>query len=266
MKFFLSLTTALLAAVGISTLTSQRPTRADSAAAQETPAADSDKIETGAVEALNEMGTYLRSLKSFQIQSEATSEIVMPDGQKVQLAQNTNLLARVPDRLMADIRGDQGAKLYMFDGKSFAFLARDENFYAVVPAPPTLKQLANILEDKYDVELPLVDLFLWGQADTTPPKITSATDIGPGEVGGITCEHYAFRQEGLDWQVWIQQGDYPLPRKLVLTTTTDEARPQHTSVLNWNLAPSYNEDSFKFDPPQGAHKIEFASASGEGNK
>jgi hypothetical protein len=45
-----------------------------------------------------------------------------------------------------------------------------------------------------------------------------------------TCEHYAFRQEGLDWQIWIQ-GDYPLPRKFVIRTLTDDARPQHTSNL-----------------------------------
>ena len=84
------------------------------------------------------------------------------------------------------------------------------------------------------------------------------TDFGPGVVEGVTCEHYAFRQPGLDWQVWIQLGDHPLPRKLVLTTTTDDARPQHTSVLTWNLAPSYSEDAFVFDPPADAHKIVFA--------
>ena len=81
--------------------------------------------------------------------------------------------------------------------------------------------------------------------------ITAAMDVGPSDVGGTTCEHYAFRQEEIDWQIWIQMGDHPLPRKLVITTKTDEARPQHTAVYTWNLAPSYNDPAFEFDPPAG---------------
>ena len=57
-------------------------------------------------------------------------------------------------------------------------------------------------------------------------------------------------------------GDHPLPKKLVLTTTTDDARPQHISVLTWNLAPSYNDAAFVFDPPTDAHKIVFAEEKG----
>jgi len=99
-----------------------------------------------------------------------------------------------------------------------------------------------------------------GRPPRATDEITSATDIGAGEIGGISCEHYAFRQPGLDWQVWVQLGTHPLPRKLVSTTTTDAARPQHTSVLIWNLAPSYNDAAFIFDPPPDAHKIVFAEA------
>ena len=79
--------------------------------------------------------------------------------------------------------------------------------------------------------------------------------IGPSEIGGVTCGHYAFRQDGLDWQVWIQMGDYPLPRKLVLTTMTDEARPQYVATFTWNLAPSFNDAAFTFVPPKGAGRV-----------
>ena len=87
--------------------------------------------------------------------------------------------------------------------------------------------------------------------------ITAAVDLGPASVDGTTCEHYAFHQEGLDWQIWIQQGDFALPRKVVLTTLTDDARPQHTSTWTWNLAPSFDDSSFVFTPPKDAHQISF---------
>ena len=66
----------------------------------------------------------------------------------------------------------------------------------------------------------------------------------------------------VDWQIWIQLGDYPLPRKLVITTKTDEARPQHTSVFTWDLAPSYNDAAFTFVPPAGALRVALPGAAG----
>jgi hypothetical protein len=82
--------------------------------------------------------------------------------------------------------------------------------------------------------------------------------VGPSAIDGVTCGHYAFRQDGLDWQVWIQQGDHPLPRRVVLTTMTDEARPQFSATYTWNLAPSFNDAAFTFAPPTGAGRVVLA--------
>ena len=105
---------------------------------------------------------------------------------------------------------------------------------------------------------PLYDLYNWGSKDEDINKIKTAVDIGPSSVGGVTCEHYAFHQEGVDWQIWIQLGEFPLPRKLVITTLTDDARPQHSDTLTWNLAPSFNDGAFAFDPPPDAKRVVLA--------
>ncbi len=231
----------------------------------QSPAADeSGTKEPEALNALKAMATYLVSLKDFQVRGEITDEIVLTDGQKIQVAKTTNLLARLPDRLMADINGDQGARMYFYNGQQFTIFAKELGFYASVPAAPTLKQVVNTLDDKYGVEIPLADLFLWGEDDAAGLK--SAINVGPSSVDGITCEQYAYRQEGLDWQVWIEEGSHPLPLKLVLTTTTDEARPQHEAIMKWNLAPSYDEATFTFNPPPGTHKIIMATLDTDAKK
>jgi hypothetical protein len=182
----------------------------------------------------------------------------------VQNDEKVNLLARLPDRMRLEVTRPQKQRLYFYDGKNFTIFAALVNFYATVPAPDTLGKLGDDLHDKYDIELPLQDLFLWGTPGSRNGDITSAFDVGPAEIGGVTCEQYAFREEGLDWQIWIQLGDYPLPRKLVLSTMTDEARPQYSSVLNWNLAPSFDESAFTFDPPKDAQKVVIAKAGTSG--
>ena len=218
----------------------------------------SDLINPAAMDALNQMGAYLRTLKDLQIKAIVTSEDVLEDGEKLTHTHIVDMLAIRPNKLRVDIDGDQKSRLMLYDGKTFTVFARRMGYYASAAAPPTIAGLIDSAQEKFGIELPLADLFLWGSPDAPPNKITEASDFGPADVDGTTCEHYAFRQPGLDWQVWIQLGDHPLPRKLVLTTLTDEARPQQTEVLTWNLAPSYNDAAFVFDPPAGAQKIVFA--------
>ena len=147
----------------------------------------------------------------------------------------------------------------MYDGKTFTLFARRVGYYATVPAPATLRELDDVLIDKYDIELPLADLFRFGSP--TLERLRHQGGDGHRPERGrrhVTCEHYAFRQDGVDWQIWIQKGEHPLPRKLVITTTTDAARPQFSATYTWNLAPSFNDAAFTFVAPAGAKKIVLA--------
>ncbi len=219
--------------------------------------ADSNAIDRDAIAALEKMGAYLRTLRSFGVHAAVTTEDVMDDGEKVQSTSTLDLVAARPNRLRLEIADERQPRTLYYDGKTFTMWAPRVKFYATVAAPPTILELADTLDDKYDLELPFVDLFRWGTPESDVAAITQATDIGPSAVNGVTCEQYAFRQEGLDWQVWIQNGDFPLPLRLVLTTTSDDARPQHTSAYTWNLAPSFSDKAFAFTPPADAKKISF---------
>ena len=219
---------------------------------------DTDDLDPDAMAALTRMGTYLRALKAFQVVATTSRDEVLDDGQQVKLDSKVNFLVRFPDRLRVEVTSTEQHRLYLYNGKDFTVFAERVNYYATVPAPDTVGKLVIEVDDRYGLQVPLEDLFFWGTPHSKEKDVTGALDVGASEVGGVTCEHYAFRQPGLDWQVWIQLGDYPLPRKLVLTTLTDDARPQYSSVLDWNLAPSYNEAAFEFDPPSDAHKIALA--------
>jgi hypothetical protein len=218
-------------------------------------------LDTAAMSALQRMGTYLRSIKSFEVTADTTRDDVLETGQLIQLDSHVTVLARLPDRARIEVTNPRQQRLYLYDGKQFTIWGELINYYATVPAPATLSKLLPELRDKYDLEMPLEDLFFWGTPQATTRDITSALDVGPSVVSGITCEHYAFRQDGLDWQIWIQQGDYPLPLKVVSSTLTDEARPQYSAVYTWNLAPSFNEAAFEFSPPKGAQRIAFDTAA-----
>ena len=236
-------------------LTSAYPTPS---AAQTDGSDGSSRVDRSAVNALTRMGNYLRGLKSFGVKANVTSEDVLDDGQKVQVASRIEAVADKPNKLRVQLSSDRKQRMFFYDGSNFTIYAPRQNFYATVPAPSTIRDLVADLEQKYGLDLPFVDLFRWGTPDARTSDIVAAVDVGPSEVEGTTCEQYAFRQDGLDWQVWIQDGDFPLPRKLVLTTLTDEARPQYSATYAWNLAPSFEQESFVFTPPRDAKKITLA--------
>ncbi|HSY69606.1 MAG TPA: DUF2092 domain-containing protein [Edaphobacter sp.] len=214
-------------------------------------------VDPDAIDAVKKMGAYLRSLKVFQVQGDVTHDDVLEDGLIVQSNSKIDMLTAKPDRMRVEVTGDDKQRLYLYDGKTFTAWGKLTNYYATVPAPPTIPELFQQVQEKFDIELPLIDLFKWGTNEDDINKIKTAIDAGPTTVEGVTCEQYVFHQEGVDWQVWIQLGDYPLPRRLVITTLTDEARPQHTITLAWNLAPSFNDAAFVFDPPPDAKRILF---------
>lgn len=246
---------ALLLLTGISPATLGAQTAAAGADSAEVA------VDPAAKAALDRMGAYLRSVQAFEADVTSTREEVLESGLKVQSDWVTNLVVRKPDRLLAHVQSDSQDRWFFYNGRLFTLWANRADLYATVDAPPTLGGLIQMLEEKLEIEVPLVDLFRWGTAEATTGEITQAVDLGPATIGGTTCHQYAFRQEGLDWQIWIQEGDFPLPRKLVLTTTSDDARPQFVATYSWNLAPSYNDAGFTFDPPADAHRITFATAA-----
>jgi hypothetical protein len=233
------------------------PMRSVSATSRDT----APTIDTAAVNALRRMGTYLRNLTAFQIEADVTTEEVLRDGQKIQMANAVKLIASRPNKLRVELISDRKQRLFTFDGKDFTLFAPRQKFYSTVAAPGTINDLAKVLEEKYDVDLPLVDLFRWGTSDEQINAIRAAKDIGPCIIDEIPCNHYAFRQNGVDWQLWIQNGAHPLPLKVVLTTTTDDARPQHTSLYTWNLAPVFNDAVFAVKPPEDFKKIGMAEVA-----
>lgn len=224
-------------------------------------------VQPEAVAALERMGTYLRSLKNFTVHGDTTIDLVMEDGQKLEFPGTVDYKVRAPNGLQLDIRSDRKERQLFYDGKTLTVYGPKNKLYASTDAPPTIGALLDAASDKYGIELPLADLFLWGTDKAPTKSLQSAVFVGPARIGNSATEHYAFRQEGVDWQVWIEPGAKPLPRRLVITTTDDAAQPQYASTLTWNTNAALKDSAFTFTPPKDASRIRLvevdAVAAGE---
>jgi hypothetical protein len=213
-------------------------------------------VDPASVQALKDMGAFLQKLKRFRVSTELTGERVLADGQKLQHAANADMDVERPNRLRAQMRSARSARELIFDGKTVTLYTPAQKYYSTVEFSGTLGELIRRLEERFGVEIPLSDLFVWGTPAAALDTIESAMNAGQDLIGEDLCDHYAFRQGTIDWQVWITAGDKPLPRKIVVTNRADEARPQSVSLIEWNLKPSFKDSVFKFTPPKGATKVE----------
>jgi hypothetical protein len=74
----------------------------------------------------------------------------------------------------------------------------------------------------------------------------------------VKCHHLAFRQRTLDWQIWVDAGEQPLPRKLVITFKREIDQPQYIALIHrWDVNPKLSDSLFQFQPPEGVRKVDF---------
>ena len=227
-----------------------------------TPAPTAAVINAKAVERLNEMGAYLRSLKTFTVNAEVTVEEVLDSGQKVENANTVEIAARRPDMLRVYTTSAERSRKIYYDGKTVTIFGEKLGYYGSFPAPATLGETVEVAAKKYGLEVPLADLFLMGTDRFDTKSITEAIYVGPQLIGGVLCDQLAFRQPGVDWQVCIERGKAPLPRKLVVTGTDgDPAQPVRRSILTWKAGSAPEAAAFTFVPPKGATRIAVKEAA-----
>ncbi len=212
--------------------------------------------DAAVVNRLAEVGAYLRAQKHFAVKANAVIDEVLLSGQKLQFASTVDYQFSSPDKLRASVRSDRKQRDYYFDGKTLTQVAPRNGYYASVPLPGTIGEAMIAVAQRYDVEIPLADLFLWGTPKGGLDDVTSALLVGPARIGGVDADHFALRQPGVDWQVWVERGARALPLKVVITTTDDPAQPQYAATLKWDLKASPPAAAFTYVPAKGAHRIE----------
>lgn len=226
-------------------------------------AADQDEnlIEDEAVQALYTMSAYLRTLKAFEMTSSFYRDEVLTTGQKVLINGESTTLIRLPDKYLAKVKVDEKNKDFevYFDGQDFTLYGKNHQFYVTTSAPGTVADLVFKTFVEKGIELPLQDIFLWGTSESDKEALISAFKVGTTVMDGKACTHYAYRHEGVDWQVWIQDGEQSLPLQIAITTTSDASQPQYAAHIKWDLNPSVPDEAFTFNPPEGARAISFMS-------
>ncbi|MGE5722509.1 MAG: DUF2092 domain-containing protein [Sphingomonadales bacterium] len=224
------------------------------AAAQDRPAGVSPEAQR----LLKASTDFLAGQERFSAETRNTLEVVLKSGQKIEFNHKARLSAQRPDKLRAERSGDLVEQVFVYDGKSLTLHNPKDKVYAQVAAPGTLEGMLEFARTELDIVAPAGDLLDRNAYDILMEGVTDGFVVGKAVIEGALCDHLAFRAPKVDFQIWIQQGAQPLPRKLVITTRDLPYAPQFAvTVTKWNLKPAFGARTFSFTPPAGAKKVDF---------
>jgi hypothetical protein len=209
--------------------------------------------ENDALKILKTMSDYLTSRSGFSAEFDIDLEIITPDIQKIQYTSSGRVSLSRPDKLRAHRLGGYSDAELVFDGKTLTLVDKYRNVFAQAEAPGSVDQLIEQMRQDLGIEMPGGDLLLSKVYDGLTSRVIDAKYIGRGVIDGVECEHLAFRNAAIDWQIWIEG------RPAGTRNTWSLAGPcRGAAVLcksTSDLRSRARADAFQFTPTDGAKKV-----------
>jgi hypothetical protein len=203
------------------------------------------------------MSDYMAAQTVISFDYDSTLEVVTKDGQTLGLASSGAVTLERPGKLRATRTGGFADVEMVYDGTTLSILGKNLDAYAQIPIAGTVDQLIDTLRDTYHRPLPAADLLGSNINDALTPLFTDVKDLGSGVIGGVECDHLAFRTADVDLQIWIAQGDAPHPCRYTVTTSKVAGSPQYTvDISNWKTGSDVAGADFAFVPPASAKQVE----------
>ena len=221
-------------------------------------------IEPRVQELMRRMSDRLGQVSALALEAEEVYDDVPADRPRTQLTSVRRVAMRRPDRLVSDAAGDASNRALWYDGRTASSLDREQNVWTSGAVPPTVDGALDWVFDQTGTVIPLADFLYANVYDRMMGQVQRGVYLGVHEAAGVPCHHLSFEQATIDWQIWIDAGPEPLPRKLVIAYKTEDEVPQYSvTIRKWNVKADLPEALFRFVPPSGAKRVEISAFAGE---
>jgi len=220
-------------------------------------------VDPRADELVRQMSDRLARAPSLALEAEEVYDEVPEHSPRRQLTNRRHVAMRRPDRLVGDAAGDALNRSFWYDGKVFSAHDKEQHVWTSGAVPPTVDEALDWVFEQTGTVIPLADFLYADSYARLMQDVQRSVYLGIHEAAGVPCHHLSFEQASIDWQIWIDAGPEPLPRKLVITYKTEDEVPQYSvTIRKWNLQATLPEAIFAFAPPEGATRIDIVAFGG----
>jgi hypothetical protein len=244
-----------------------RGTAPGAAAPPEPPPPPIEEVGPGAglvdprAEALvRQMSDRLARAGAFALEADELYDEVPEHGPRRQLTGRRHVAVRRPDRMVADASGDAVNRSAWYDGRTLSALDKEQHVWAQGAVPPTVDGALDWAFEQTGTVIPLADFLYSDTYARLMAGVQRGVYLG---IHGVPCHHLSFEQATIDWQIWIDAGGEPVPRRLVIAYKAEDEVPQYSvTIRKWNLEARLPDALFSFTPPEGATRVEVSALAG----
>ena len=224
-----------------------------------TAAVTESQAQAGAI--LKRMAEFLAGVQRFSVSLRGGYDAVQMSGQKIEFGDLRKVTLSRPDRLRMEGQRSNGTKsLTVFNGKEIVLIDETSNVYATAPQPGGLDETIFHFVRDLGMRLPLAVLLVSQLPAELKDRVRTVDYVEKTTIHGPAAHHLAARTDTVDFQIWIADGETPLPQRVVITYKTAKGEPQFWAQFSdWNLAPAIEDSTFVAKPPDGAQKVAFAA-------
>ena len=221
-----------------------------------------DAIDDKAAEILRQMSDFIESQEKFSFYAETERDILTMNGVYIQVNHEGSTVVNRPNQFRANITGELIKRELLYDGSKVTVVDTERNLYARGDVTDNMDETLDTLIQKLNVDMPLAELLYSDIYKGLIKGVQAGFYFGMTEIEDVPCHHLVFVQESIDWQVWIEDGETPLLRKVAIAYKEQEGVPRYTAILSdWDLQPEIAPDQFTFTPPANSKEVEFVQAT-----
>ena len=207
------------------------------------PSTDAEKLARGR-ELVQQMSAKLAAATAINVTTSEVRDKVHVSGTKEPMSLTAVYTVRRPNKFYAKMTGGRGLESW-YNGKTLTIAAHPHKVFAQAPMPDTIDRTLDALAERYDLPLPMGDLFYGSAEKALLTDTTAGGYAGVEKVGDTSCTHLAFHDSGVDWDLWLpQQGDL-LPKRFKVVSKARTGQPViDVTFTAWNLAPQVDDATF----------------------
>jgi hypothetical protein len=204
---------------------------------------------------LKEMSKTVSSLQTFAYTVDERRQNPGRTGAKGERSITRHVTVRRPNKVAFTGKGDAGDTAGWYDGKQLTLVSHRDKVWARGPMPPTLDEALDFLSAEYDVQMATADLLYSSPYDAFMTKDTVGGWVDTQKIGDRSCEHLAYRQPVVDWEIWISS-DRKLPCQLKVTYKQIPGAPSTLVTYRGGVETNQlTDDMFVPKVPDGYQRI-----------
>lgn len=226
------------------------------------PAAKPAESATSAEAILRRTTDFFKTAKSAEVEVERLQRL----GAQTVTSSSTIAFER-PNRLAIRVKGGAFGVTAFSDGTTLSVFIPPLHKYTQTKAPATLEALMGDPIVQSSVQGMMI-----GELCSADPYaslmqgVKTITYAGQEAIDGVKTHHLKFTQDDFDWELWVAADGEPTVRRVLMDLSKSLAKApgqfknQKMELIHtfkgWRIDAKLGEQTFAFQPPSGAEKVE----------